>query len=187
MRKILLIVGLLLGILVGCSQKDVYGLGEYKERHYVNKDFNLDFEITKDFSFLTTEELAVKNNNAHDLSGDEMAKYFNNILNVSSLSGAKLVAYVESTPNLSTTEEKIANEYLDFLSESDVKYSMNRDKVMMNGLEFYHLSLELDFNGRQDIYIAINNGKVLNLQITYTNDTEDVAKQLIEMIQSNVK
>lgn len=178
---------MLLAILMGCSAKDPYGLGEYKDRQYTNKDFNFNFDISEEFSFLTSDELAIKNDNAHDLSGDEMAKYFNNIINISSLSGAKLVAYVESTPNLSTTEEKIANEYLDFLSESDVKYSMNRDKVMMNGLEFYHLSLELDFNGRQDIYIAINNGKVLNLQITYTNDTEEVAKQLVEMIQSDVK
>ena len=60
MKKILIVLAAVL-LLTSCGSKDVYGLGNYKDRKYVNKDFNLDFLIDDDFSFLNAEELKIHN------------------------------------------------------------------------------------------------------------------------------
>lgn len=182
MKKILLI-GVALLTLIGCSKTDEFGLGTYKDNHYTNETFGLDFEILEQYSFLTASELEVKNKETQAASEEpEKVKYYNNVINITSLSGVSLIAYVDSTPGLETSEEKEGNEYLDFLSAQGISYSMDRGQTVINGNEYYRISLELDFDGRQDTYIHLRNGKVINIQITYTNKNEEIAKELLEMI-----
>lgn len=186
MKKILL-VSIMLLLMIGCSNTSTdYGLGEYKDRQYINKDFKMDFEIPEGFAFLNEEELEKVNAAAvENAENPEAQKHYNKILDITNVDGVSLYAIVDSTPNAEMHAEREANAYLDFLSGQNINYKVNRSEKSFNDLEYFHINLELDFDKIQDTYIAISEGKLITIQITYDKNTIEQADQLVEMLGSN--
>lgn len=182
------IIGVLIVVvlIVGCGVKDEYALGTYKERRYVNEVFNLDFEVQEGYSFLTADELKKVNEETHEVNKDNPnAVYRNRVLNLSNTDGVSLVAYVDATPDQYKNADAEANAYLDFLSEQRIAYRLERDKVELNNLEYHRLLLDLDFEKNQQILITENDGKLINIQITYPDGLEEQVELLLKSLDKN--
>lgn len=187
MKKIIISIVALL-VLIGCSTgvKDNFGLGVYKDRNYINDNFNLDFDILEDYSFLNAEELKSLNEQAVEKAKDKAAaKHYNKVLDITNVDKVSLTAVVDSTPEASHHAEKEANAYLDFISSQNIAYKVERGQEEIKGLTYFKLHLELDFDKIQDTYIAVNDGKLINIQITYDQSTVEQADDLLNMLKSN--
>ena len=184
MKKILIVLAAVL-LLTSCGSKDVYGLGNYKDRKYVNKDFNLDFLIDDDFSFLNAEELKIHNESQQaNNNNKEAAKFHNKVMDISNVNQTSVVAYVDSSDNEKNAIQE-ANSYVDFLSEQGIKYKINEDEVNINGLDYVRYVLELDFDQTQMVLVTVSENKLINIQITYHKDNHADAEKFIQMIDTN--
>lgn len=184
MKKILVVLVMVL-MLVACGSKDTYGLGNYKDRNYVNKDFNLDFLIDDDFSFLNAEELKVHNDTQQENSSNkEAAKFHNKVMDISNVNKTAVVAYVDSSDDEKNAIQE-ANAYVDFLSEQGIKYKINEDEVNINGLDYVRYTLELDFDQTQMVLVTVSENKLINIQITYHKENHADAEKFIQMIDTN--
>ena len=183
MKKIIILIISML-LVVGCSKKDPYALGKYKDRQYTNDVFSLEFEIPEGFSYLTVAELAQVNQAFRDeFEDNEDAKYRNVVVNISHVDETKLVAFVDSHPNDHKHPVREANELLDFLTSQNVNYSMKKSYVEINGLEYLKLELNFDFNQSQINYIGANNNRLINIQINFSNDNHETKDILVSLYE----
>lgn len=185
MKKILVVLVMLL-LVVGCSKADEMALGSYKGRTYTNDAFNFKFDITEDFSFLTEEELKTLNDASHEQSKDpEKAKYVNKVMELSNTDKVSLIMYVDATPEVYKNADAEANAYLDFLTNQRVSYSLEKEDRVINDLDYKVLKLAFDFEQNQYSMYAVNEDKIITIQITYPKGQEAVVEDLLKMIDSN--
>lgn len=172
-------------MLVACNQsKADLGLGVYNDRVYENEHFKLKFEVPKDFAFLTADELQIVNEKFQAEHADnEDSKYRNKVIDISHVDGTKLVAYVDAHPKEYKHALREANDFLDFLTAERVNYSVDRSEVEINGVTYYKLELDFDFNESQVNYITVRNNKLINIQINYHQDNVESAKQLVNLYE----
>lgn len=183
MKKI--VVGLIvLLLLIGCGPKDDLGLGTYQGRQYQNADFNLNFEIPEDFSFLNQEELELINEQLKiDAPNRDQVEYHNLVLRIEHLDGTMLSAYVNAHPEKLKSRDQEANGFVDFLDSQGVEYKVNKAEVEINGVKFLQLDFELPFDQSQRNLIAVRNNKLMNVQIFYQNDNYETALSLLELYE----
>lgn len=184
--KKLVFVMMALVLIVGCSSKVDYGLGTYKDRNYVNKTFNLDFDVIEDFAFLTADELKQANDLVQQDSGNiEVAKYYNKVLDLSNTDGTMFIAFVDSTPDNSKNATKELNAYLDYLQAAGFKYSLEQSVEVINGDSYERADVGLDPTASQTLLVTVKDGMLLNIHISYhPKNVADVDK-LIKMLSNN--
>lgn len=184
MKKIL--VGFLMVVLlVACSKSD-YGLGDYKEKQYSNKHFNMDFEITDKYANLTSEELKQHNDSVQAASQDpESSKYFNKVMDFSNTNKTSLTAYVDSRPKEYKNSVAEVNKYLDFLTEQGINYELKKGELELNGVKYERADLVLDFGFKQTVLMAVQSDLLINIQINYSADNEKDVDSLLTMLNNN--